>query len=87
MDDEGGTSTEHSADIHPLFTHEESRPKYDGQAAFEVVKFDFKRPSTPTSMHRITGIRRDEASETSRSTSWCFRGRSSMFEDSHPGSN
>jgi kynurenine formamidase len=38
MEDEDGTVTEYSADIHPLFTHEESRQKYDGQAAFEVTE-------------------------------------------------
>jgi kynurenine formamidase len=42
MEDEDGTVTEYSADIHPLFTHEESRPKYDGQAAFEVTEIQFQ---------------------------------------------
>jgi len=42
MEDENGTVTEYSADIHPLFTHEESRPKYDGQAAFEVTEIQFQ---------------------------------------------
>jgi kynurenine formamidase len=42
MEDEDGSVTEYSADIHPLFTHEESRPKYDEQAAFEVTEVRFQ---------------------------------------------
>jgi kynurenine formamidase len=42
MEGEDGTVTEYSADIHPLVTHEESRPNYDGQAAFEVTEIQFQ---------------------------------------------
>jgi kynurenine formamidase len=42
MENEDGTITEYSADIHPLFTHEESRPRYDGQAEFEVTEIRFQ---------------------------------------------
>jgi kynurenine formamidase len=42
MEEADGTITEYSADIQPLFTHEESRPKYDGQAAFEVTEIQFQ---------------------------------------------
>jgi kynurenine formamidase len=42
MEDDDGTVTEYTADIHPLFTHEESRPKYDGKAAFEVTEIQFQ---------------------------------------------
>jgi kynurenine formamidase len=42
MGDEDGSVTEYSADIHPLFTHEDSRPRYDGQAAFEVTEIQLQ---------------------------------------------
>jgi kynurenine formamidase len=42
MEHEDGTVTEYSADIRPLVTHEESRPNYDGEAAFEVTEIQFQ---------------------------------------------
>ncbi|KOX95491.1 cyclase family protein [Halorubrum tropicale] len=42
LEDENGTETEYTAEIHPLFTHEESRSKYEGEAAFEVTEIQFQ---------------------------------------------
>jgi len=33
-----GTHTEYTAEVSPFFSHEESREKYDGKAAFEVTE-------------------------------------------------
>jgi kynurenine formamidase len=38
LEDDDGSVTEYTAEIRPLFTHEESRPNYDGRAAFEVTE-------------------------------------------------
>jgi kynurenine formamidase len=42
METEDGTVTEYTAEIRPLFTHEESEPHYDGEAAFEVTEMTFQ---------------------------------------------
>jgi kynurenine formamidase len=39
---EDGTPIEYTAEIKPLFTHEESRDAYDGEAAFEVTEMTFQ---------------------------------------------
>lgn len=40
-DDDGGY-TEFSASIEPFLTHEETRPKYDGLASFEITELRFQ---------------------------------------------
>ncbi|SEL87530.1 Kynurenine formamidase [Haloferax larsenii] len=37
-----GTHTEYTAQVYPFFTHEESREKYEGKAAFEVTEMRFQ---------------------------------------------
>jgi len=40
--DDDGEKARFTADIHPFLTHEESRPKYDGRASFEVTEMSFQ---------------------------------------------
>jgi kynurenine formamidase len=42
LENEDGTVTEYSAEIRPFLTHEESRPKFDGECAFEITEMQFQ---------------------------------------------
>lgn len=42
MPNEDGSYEEFSATIEPFLTHEETRPKYDGQASFEITSVQFE---------------------------------------------
>jgi kynurenine formamidase len=41
-ENDDGTYTEYTAEVSPFFSHEESREKYDGKAAFEVTEMRFQ---------------------------------------------
>lgn len=41
-ENDDGTHTEYTADVSPFFSHDESREKYDGKAAFEVTEMRFQ---------------------------------------------
>jgi len=42
MKNPDGTATQFTAHIRPFFTHEESRPRYNGQAEFEITEISFQ---------------------------------------------
>jgi kynurenine formamidase len=42
MKSEDGGTIQYTAHIHPFFTHEQSSPKYGGQAAFEITEITFQ---------------------------------------------
>jgi kynurenine formamidase len=42
MKNEDGTFTQYSAHIRPFITHEESLPKYQGKASFEITEITFQ---------------------------------------------
>lgn len=62
-ENEDGTVTEFTAEIHPFLTHEETRPKYDGRASFEITEVRFQTSVgtyVDAPAHRFEG-RRDVA--------------------------
>jgi kynurenine formamidase len=42
MKNEDGTVTQYTAHIHPFITHEQSLPKYQGKASFEITEITFQ---------------------------------------------
>lgn len=42
MTDEAGNVVQYTAKIRPFFTHEQSRPRYQGRSAFEVTEITFQ---------------------------------------------
>lgn len=42
MKNEDGTLTQYTAHIHPFVTHEQSLPKYQGKASFEITEITFQ---------------------------------------------
>lgn len=42
MKNEDGTFTQYTARIRPFLTHEETKPKFDGKASFEITEITFQ---------------------------------------------
>ncbi len=42
LKNEDGTFTEFTAHIRPFLTHEQTKPKYDGKASFEITEIEFQ---------------------------------------------
>ena len=42
MKDKDGSYTKFTANIKPFLTHEESKPKYNGKASFEITEISFQ---------------------------------------------
>lgn len=60
LESEDGSYTEYTAEIDPFLTHEETRPKFDGQCSFEITEMRFQT-SVGTYLdspaHRFQGAR------------------------------
>ncbi|WP_273837876.1 cyclase family protein [Halococcus sp. PRR34] len=42
LQNEDGSHTEFTAEIQPFLTHEQTRPKFDGRASFEITEMNFQ---------------------------------------------